>query len=154
MSILEPLKNQSESWKSPRKSPWNLFLKKGTNPAFCTKAFNYNIFFSWSPVFSHFYEMTWKDFNRLPFCFRLPRVWKWNMPLEFMVCLVIRNAAHLKILLQYVQSCGERGWEFVDCNLFCHCLTLNKCCVFCEIFDVVTVIGLSPSTCSVVRYSR
>ena len=76
------------------------------------------------------------------------------MPLEFMVCLVIRNAAHLKILLQYVQSCGERGWEFVDCNLFCHCLTLNKCCVFCEIFDVVTVIGLSPSTCSVVRYSR
>ena len=26
--ILEPLKNQSESWKSPG----NLFLKKGTNP--------------------------------------------------------------------------------------------------------------------------
>ena len=31
--ILEPLKNQSEFWKSPG----NLFLKKGTNPAFCEK---------------------------------------------------------------------------------------------------------------------
>ena len=30
MSILEPLKNQSEPWKSPG----NLFLKKGTNPVF------------------------------------------------------------------------------------------------------------------------
>ena len=91
-------------------------------PPFCTKAFNYNIFFPGreSPVFSHFYEMTWKDFNWLhvPFCSRLPRVWKWNMPLEFMVCLVVRYDFHLKISLQYVQSCGERGWEFVNCNLF------------------------------------
>ena len=31
MRILEPLKNQSESWKSPG----NLCLKKGTNPVYC-----------------------------------------------------------------------------------------------------------------------
>ena len=127
-------------------------------PPFCTKAFNYNIFFPGreSPVFSHFYEMTWKDFNWLhvPFCSRLPRVWKWNMPLEFMVCLVIRYDFHLKISLQYVQSCGEGVGVCELQPLICHCLSLNKCCVFREIFDVVTVITLSPSTCSLGRYSR